>query len=204
MQLEGTVPCGCERTLPVPFSDAPDVGAKPEELDTARTLLPAHLLDGDEVVILAIKPSLWFVLFLSARWLAVMALVILLAVGSEWRLPWGDAATVIQGAVAVGAVRVGFALLQWVARLYVLTNRRVLRLRGILNIDLFECPLTRIQNTCLTLAWYERLVGLGSIAFATAGTGTFEASWTNVNHPLEVHERIRAAVHRARNSGSGL
>lgn len=190
--------------MPVPFSDAPDVGAKPEELDTARTLLPAHLLDGDEVVILAIKPSLWFVLFLSARWLAVMALVILLAVGSEWRLPWGDAATVIQGAVAVGAVRVGFALLQWVARLYVLTNRRVLRLRGILNIDLFECPLTRIQNTCLTLAWYERLVGLGSIAFATAGTGTFEASWTNVNHPLEVHERIRAAVHRARNSGSGL
>ncbi|NLX23891.1 MAG: PH domain-containing protein [Phycisphaerae bacterium] len=196
------LPCG--QTLPIPFSDAPDAGAHPQELNPTQSLLPAHLLDGDEVVILAIKPSLWFVLFLSARWLAVMAVMVVLATWSELRLPWGDGATVVQAAVALGAARVGFALLQWVARLYVLTNRRILRLRGILNIDLFECPLNRIQNTCLTLAWYERLAGLGSIAFATAGTDAYEASWMNVNHPLEVHEQIRAAIDRARNPGGDL
>ena len=131
-------------------------------------------------------------------------MVVLLAGFWGHRIPFVNPPTVVQGAVALGAARVGFALLQWVARLYVLTNRRVLRLMGILNIDLFECPLTKIQNTYLTLAWYERLTGLGTIAFATAGTGGIEASWAYVNHPLEVHERIRSAIHRAQRPGNGI
>jgi hypothetical protein len=99
---------------------------------------------------------------------------------------------------------VGVAALQWVSRLYVLTNRRIMRLTGILNVDLFECPLTKIQHTYLTLAWYERLTGVGTIAFATSGTGGTEASWTHVQNPLELHERVRSAIHRAQRPNSGL
>jgi len=171
---------------------------------TAVDLLPAHLLDGDEIVILAIKPSLWFVVFMSARWLLAMLLVIFLAGWVGPVVPQLNTKMVVQGAVALGAARIGFALLQWVSRLYVLTNRRVMRLRGILNIDLFECPLMKIQNTYLTLAWYERLTGLGTISFATAGTGGVEASWTHVNNPLELHERVRSAIHRAQRPNNGV
>jgi membrane protein YdbS with pleckstrin-like domain len=169
----------------------------------AAEILPAHLLGGDEIVILAVKPSLWFVLFQSFRWLAAMAVVVW-CVG--W---WGHLAPlvktplVVNAAVAIAAARVGLALLQWVSRLYVLTNRRVMRIKGILNVDLFECPLTKIQNTYLTLSWYERLFGLGSIIFATAGTAGFEPSWININHPLEVHDQVRAAINRAQQNSPG-
>src|SRR5437016_3942167 len=44
----------------------------PSEAIVADVLVPAHLLDGGEIVIFAIKPSLWFVIFSSVRWLAAM------------------------------------------------------------------------------------------------------------------------------------
>ena len=166
-------------------------------------LLPAQLLDGDEIVILAIKPSLWFVLFMSARWLIALGLVI---AATAWlgTPPSLGKALMVKACLALAGARVGFALLQWVSRLYVLTNRRIMRLRGIFNVDLFECQLTKIQNTFLTMTWYERLTGLGSISFATAGTGGVEASWVSINNPLEVHERVRSAIHRAQKYGNSM
>lgn len=183
------------------FSEAP--GAQSDSIGT-DALVPADLLDGGEIVILAIKPSLWFVLFKSFRWLSATGFVIVLA---QWlgsgALPVPQA-MVVQGAVAVAGARLGFALLQWVSRLYILTNRRIMRLTGIFNVDLFECQLTRIQSTFLTLTWYERLTGVGTISFAVPGAGTVEVSWTHVNNPLELHERVRSAIHRAQRPSNGI
>jgi uncharacterized membrane protein YdbT with pleckstrin-like domain len=95
------------------------------------------------------------------------------------------------------------AVLQWTSRLYVLTDRRVMRIKGILNIDIFECPLVKIQNTYMTLSWYERIFGLGTILFATAGTAGLEAAWQNINQPLEVHELIRKAIFEAQRRNPG-
>ena len=36
-----------------------------------KDILPSHLLDGGEEVLFAIKPSPWFVLLVSLRWMAV-------------------------------------------------------------------------------------------------------------------------------------
>jgi len=190
------------RSIEVPFTEAHS-GTSAGEMVQAD-LLPAQLLDGDEIVIFAVKPSLWFVLFTSARWLLVMGVVIALIGWLGDQVPGLNRLLVIKAAVALAGARLGFALLQWVSRLYVLTNRRIMRLRGIFNVDLFECQLNKIQNTYLAMAWYERLAGLGSISFATAGTGGVEASWTNVNTPLELHERVRSAIHRARKYGESF
>lgn len=174
---------------------------------THAELVPEHLLDGGEIVIFAIKPSLWFIVFTSIRWLIGMAVVILLAgwlkSGIERLLPV-NAMFIVNAALVLGAARVIFAMLQWASCLYVLTNRRVMRLFGVMNVDVFECSLMKIQNTFLTLTWYERLTRLGTISFATAGTGGVEASWHHVNDPLEVHERVRSAIHDAQNRRNGL
>ncbi len=194
---------GATRTVEAPYVQAHGTPGTHSPALEAATLLPAHLLDGDEIVILAIKPSLWFVVFVSFRWV-VACVAAILAAGSLSRLmPDINTPLILKGAVVLVAGRIGLAVLQWVSRLYVLTNRRIMRLTGILNVDLFECPLTKIQNTYLTLAWYERLTGLGTISFATAGTGGVEASWINVNNPLELHERVRSAIHRAQKPGNG-
>jgi uncharacterized membrane protein YdbT with pleckstrin-like domain len=160
-------------------------------------LLPANLLSGDEIVILVLKPSLWFVLFRSFRWLAAMALVVWFIGYFGHLVPMAKNSTVINVVVAVAAARVGFAMLDWAARSYVLTNRRVMRVRGVFNVDLFECQLTKVQNTYLTLTWYERMFGLGSITFTTAGTAGTDPSWVNISRPLEVHEHVRAAINKA-------
>ncbi len=165
-------------------------------------LLPAHLLDGDEIVILAIKPSLWFVVFVSARWVTAMVMVMVLAEWLSAGIPPLRPELVIRGAAALAGARLGLGMLQWVSHLYVLTNRRVLRLRGIFNVDLFECQLTRIQHTYVTLAWYERLVGAGTIWFSTAGAPGTQAAWRHVAHPLEIHEQVRSAVNRSQRPGS--
>lgn len=169
---------------------------------TSESLLPANLLSGDEIVILLLKPSLWFVVFRSARWVAAM--VVLVACVGWWGgfVPELKSRAVVNIAMAIAAARVGFSMLQWAARYYVLTNRRVLRIRGVFNVDLFECQLTKVQNTYLTLTWYERLFGLGTISFATAGTAGAEPAWINVNRPLEVHEHVRAAIHKAQRPGA--
>ncbi len=102
-------------------------------------------------------------------------------------------------------IRLGWATLQWVSRLYVLTNRRVLRLRGVLDVVLFECPLHKIQNTWLTLSLAERLTRVGTITLQTAGgsaTSGGTASWRLISRPLEVHEKLRSAINRAQNRGN--
>lgn len=192
------------RSAAIEESACPQVqDAEPNALP-AVDLVPMHLLDGGEIVILAVKPSLWFIVFVSFRWVAAMVCVILLDGWLGRTIPFLDAALIARGAAVLAAARFGFAALQWASRLYVLTNRRILRLQGVVNIDLFECPLSRIQNTVLTLTWYERPAGLGTISFATAGTGAMEAAWLHVNRPLEVHEQVRSAIDRARGPGNGV
>jgi len=170
---------------------------------TPESVVPEHLLSGGEIVLLAIKPSLLFVLFRSFRWVVMVTILAVPAYSLADRVGWLHARGLVQVAAGLVVLRLGFALLQWVSRLYVLTNRRVMRIRGIFNVDIFECPLEKIQNTFLTLGLHERIFRLGSIAFATAGTGGVEAVWENIAHPLEVHERVRDAIRRAR-GGQGL
>jgi membrane protein YdbS with pleckstrin-like domain len=160
--------------------------------------VPAHLISEDEHIILAIKPSLWFIVFHSAPLIIILG-VFLLGLRTFFLTEIFDSwsRTIHQVAALTILVQLVVSTLQWVSRLYVLTDRRILRMRGIINIEVFECPLIKIQNTYLTLAWYERLLALGSIYFTTAGTAGIEASWQNINQPLEVHELIRSAIRDA-------
>jgi len=166
---------------------------------TVSTIVAAELVSGDEIIHFAIKPSLWFLPLVSARWLAVAGVLGLLA-STQW-LPLGYRWYLWQVGVGMAVLRLGWAILEWVSRLYILTDRRVLRIRGVFSVELFECNLTRIQNTYLTLSIGERLTGTGSVSFQTAG-GASLASWQIVARPMEVHERLREAIHRAGHRGN--
>lgn len=161
--------------------------------------IPAHLLDGGEVVIFAIKPSPWFVLLVSLRWI-VLGMVLALLAGQEF-VPSAYRWYLFQAAVWLTAMRLGWATLEWVSRLYVLTDRRVMRIRGVFEADLFECALLKIQSTTATLSLPERILRVGTIRFETAGEGG-GASWRTVARPLEMHRKLREAIRRAQNRGS--
>ncbi len=169
-------------------------------------LVPGDLISEDEEVIFAIKPSLWTILFLSFRTVVIAGAVMgfTLWLGPLLGLGRGSGYIISVCGAAI-LLRMGFAVLQWVSRSYVLTNQRVIRIRGVFTIDIFQCSLQKLQNTFLVLTLPQRLLNLGNIELTTAGTGNIEAVWRHCKKPLEVHQKLLRAMNRAQNGRpSGL
>ena len=162
--------------------------------------VPTEQLDGGEIVILALKPSMWYLVLVSIRWLAVAALVVISApwlVGVYPAFSSHVLSLVTQSAVIITAARLILALLQWSSRLYVLTNRRVMCCRGLMRVALFEAPLVQVRNTYVNIRRVEKLCNVGSIGFSLTGGRQIDASWEQVSNPREIHERVRRAIEKA-------
>lgn len=166
----------------------------------ASALLPIDLIQGDEVIILLLKPSLWYVLLGSLESLGVIAIVTALMIwvreAFHIELYRDDGMLILAGGLA--AARLAWQFLEWLSRTYVLTDRRVISVEGVLRIQVFQAELRRIQHTYLLLSLRERVFSLGTIAFSTAGSDIPAAYWVMIRRPLAVQHRIMQAIHRYR------
>ncbi len=166
--------------------------------DAVEAALPAGLIQEDEVVILLLRPSLLFVALAPLGSLAVIAIVMLamalLATRVSWA-PWSDAQAYMLG-VAVAAARLLWQVLEWWSRIYVLTDRRVLRRVGVIRVVVFEANLRNIQHTSVFMPLRERLFGLGTIGFATAGSDVLDAFWEMIRMPFAVHKTVVETIER--------
>ncbi|MHC4948283.1 MAG: PH domain-containing protein [Planctomycetota bacterium] len=173
-------------------------------VDRAQAVLPAELIHDDEVVILLLRPSPLFVVLSALGGLAtVLVITLLLAYLARFTqqigwIGWTDTQAFGLGA-ALAALRMGWQTLEWWSRIYVLTDRRIIRRMGVLRVSVFETELRHVQHTSVFRRLRERLTGLGSIGFATAGSDVFDAFWTMVAQPFAVH---RVVVETIRRSGS--
>lgn len=165
---------------------------------TAKEAVPAHLLDldGGEVVILAVKPSPWFVLFRSVRWLAAVTLVAVTLRTIPAMASWITTVTQVGQTAAVLIVAV--TIMQWTSRVYVLTNRRMMRFHGVLKAAIFQIPLTRIDATTLSVAPHERITRLGTVYFDIPTEPNALSRWSHIAHPQDVQRTIDDAVRRAK------
>lgn len=173
---------------------APAVEAVDDE-----TLSPiAHLLQPGETVILLLKPSLLFVPLASVSSLLGIAMVTFFLAWLERRFPElpGSDHMIIAMGVLLGTVRLLWQALEWSARLYVLTDRRIIRRRGVVRVSVFECPLANIQQTAVFQSLRERVFFLGTLCFATAGAASFIALWSYVQRPFEVQRTVAEAIDR--------
>jgi hypothetical protein len=172
-------------------------------VERATALLPADLLQGDEVIILLLKPSLWFILLTCLESLAALALIGSLA-GIGWYVAERsgvanfDPRPLWWVGLAIAAACLLWQFLQWISHVYVLTNRRVIRVKNFIRPMVFDAPLTQLQHTELVFSLRERLFGLGTIAFSTAGTAIPEAAWWMINRPMAVHRKVIQTIKRAR------
>lgn len=158
------------------------------------SVVPPSVLQEDEIVLLLVKPSLWFIVLSSLRFILIVLLLAVLTV----RLL--DVFFVAQQ-VAVGAVllvtgRLVWALLVWTSHIYLLTNRRIVTIKGVVNLAIYQASLRKIQRTTLYRPLIERLLGIGTIGFATAATTEFDSTWIMIPKPLQTHEQIVAAIQR--------
>ena len=172
----------------------------------AAHLVPADLLDGQEVIILAMKPSAWFVLLSSLPVLASAAVVGVVAYVVNVYHPRTPAQLILTACAAGGMARLMFACWQWLGRTYVLTNRRVIVVRGLMNVQVTAAGLTDIGRVVLEASLSERAVSAGSI-FCLAGSDAdpdgpvpedgSAVAWNIVSRPQQVHDLIEDAVRRA-------
>ena len=173
-----------------------DSAAPPAQMDVAAA---EKLLDGGEVILLATRPSGWFVLLTS--W-PVLAMALMVAVATtvvhkavDISLPWQSIFFVCSG---VGSIRVAFACAEWVGRLYILTTRRVLRVRGVIRAAIDGCPLREIATANLTASAAERPLGVASLSFEDDQGRPLEPTWTCLARPAEVLEAVQDAIRRTR------
>lgn len=172
-----------------------DISAIPVE--QASTLLPAELIQEDEVVILLLRPSLWYIPLASFGSLVFIALItFMLAYVSRFPwVNWSDPLAFGFG-FALAALRLSWQALEWYSRVYVLTDRRIIRRMGVLRVAVFETQLKNIQHTSIYRSMRERMFRLGSIGFATAGSDVFEAFWVMINRSFAVHRIVVKTIEK--------
>lgn len=201
---KGERPAAC----PQPDTCHAAEGAAPEDtanghdpaLDAkAALLLPAQLLQPGEIIILALKPSPLMIVLEPLKQLTVIAFAAAIFATAAQYLGRPELATkVLLGGLAIITARIFWECLEWLSRVYVLTDRRVIRVAGVLRVAVFEAGLEQVQHTEVLLSLRERLFNLGTIAFSTAGTATSEAYWRMVVNPLDVHRTIINTLRRYR------
>ncbi len=165
--------------------------------------IPAKLIQDGEEVVLALKPSGIFIFLVSVPFaIGAIALAVAAHVLDQMISLPVSVQTITAFCAAAVVARLLVACTQWLSHIYVLTNRRVIRIRGALHVHLFECPLTHVQNTSLSLPLIERVFGVGTLLFATAGTSSHEAAWIMIAKPVEVQEVVAEYIRRAQGGGT--
>ena len=157
------------------------------------------LLDEGELILLAIKPSGWFVLLVSWPVLVVAASLaggtFLASVAMGVNLP-EEMIYFFCMVMVVG--RMVFACAQWVGRLYLLTSRRVMTIHGVVAVRIDHYPLKRIGETILSATAGERLFSLGSLMFQAVDTKQPATAWIHIFQPEEIRRKVDIAIRQAR------
>jgi len=175
---------------------ADDSAARPIA-ETLVTGLPPGTLHQDEIVLVLAKPSILYILITSIRFLTVVVLLAALLVYRQGMIPTLSVRTVALTAAVLVVGRLIWALLVWTSHIYILTDRRIITIKGVVNIAIFQATLRKIQRTTVYQPLYQGIFGLGTLGFATAAAvSSFDSTWVMIPRPHQTHEQIVAAIRR--------
>jgi len=188
----------CRRVSPAAFvatmSDAP---SRVADVAARWTMLPGGVIDGGEIVVLAIKPSLWRPVFDSAAGLVISVLLAVVVTTLGVPLPGLSAATTAQLVLLIGFTGLGLAIVRWTTTWHVLTNRRIIDIHGVRTPRIAACLLVHVRNTYLHTSVAEKVTRLGTVTFVTDEADRLPHLWRSIAHPDEVHAKIRRAIENA-------
>jgi uncharacterized membrane protein YdbT with pleckstrin-like domain len=98
---------------------------------------------------------------------------------------------VVLAVFAFGLIR---GLLRRVRTTYTITDRRLTIERGLLARDLHETTLERVQNVASRQSLLQRVLGIGTVDFDTAGSAEFDFSFSGVEHPRRIVRIVEEAL----------
>src|SRR5687767_11012372 len=165
-------------------------------------LMAGHVLRDGELVLLILRPSRWFILLSSLKFMAIVTIFTIFGVLFEdaLHIPRRRA---VEAGVWLGIGRVMWAVLQWMGRLYVLTDLRIIRLSGVFTVSVLDCALRKVARTMLESNLMEKIVRIGSIVVIPQDEEAPIFQWHMVARPRLVHKQILSAIHRAKQGNLG-
>jgi len=186
------------------------------------SLVVAGTLMGDEVVLLWLKPSIWFIFFHSVRFCALTLIIgyFVALLAERMNLVAND--QVLTGLGLVMLARLIWALLVWTGHTYLLTDRRIITIRGLSRVEIKQIPLRKIQRMELIRPWVQRILGLGTIGFichepianpddtpiptptpppAAQLPAPYATEWLLLRHSADIHRHVAEAIRKAHSRG---
>ena len=151
---------------------------------------PRNLLNGEEELVLDLRPH-WF--YLAAPMAAAVISVIITIVVLVGLDPSGTtdsvATIVLVGAVLVTLAWLAWKYMVWNTTMFVLTSDRLITRSGVLSKQGVEIPLERINTVFFKQSVFERILGSGDLAIESAGESGSE-SFSNIRKPSVVQKEI--------------
>jgi hypothetical protein len=166
-------------------------------VSASAALLVGHVLSDGEIVQMLLRPSRWFILLTSLWSVAVVVILVTLAIIFSDKIRYAPNRA-LEAGIFVIAGRLMWATLQWMGRLYILTDMRIVRLSGIFHVEVFDCPLRKVARALLDATVKERLVRIGSIVIVPVDEQLPLGVWQMVSRPRHVHEKVLATIARAK------
>jgi uncharacterized membrane protein YdbT with pleckstrin-like domain len=105
-----------------------------------------------------------------------------------------DVALVAVAVLIVFLVMLAWGLVRRLATTYTITNRRLTIRSGLLSRELHETRLERVQNVNSRQRLLERMLGVGTVDFDTAGGAAYDFSFRGVEDPGQIVRTVNAAL----------
>jgi uncharacterized membrane protein YdbT with pleckstrin-like domain len=105
-----------------------------------------------------------------------------------------DVAWVSVAVLVVFVVVLVWGLIRRIATTYTITSRRLTIRSGLLSTEMHECRLERVQNVNTRQRLLERMLGIGTVDFDTAGGAAYDFSFRGVEDPGGIVQTVNAAL----------
>ncbi len=101
---------------------------------------------------------------------------------------------VVAAVLIVLVVTFLIGLVRRLATTYTISSHRLTIRIGLLSKELHETRLERVQNVSTNQSLLERVLGIGTVDFDTAGTAGFDFAFRGISNPQEIVRTINTAL----------
>lgn len=171
------------------MSDRPVKSAHTRPLPAGTSGRTARIDLGKGEEILIVTQPHWLYILLDRTWIF---LLLLLGMIATWLLVAGLLWKLV--ALLVFGCWVLWQLAERASRRYVLTSHRVVAVAGLLRQGVVDAPIRNVRQVTMYKSFPERVLGLGTLGFATAGTGGQDVIWRLVDRPGECFGEARRLI----------
>jgi len=126
-------------------------------------------------------------ILVAAAWLALLIVLQL------WLLPGRSWVWYGYILLLIPLARIAWGFLAWRLNVYVLTNRRVAEVTGIISKKVSDSSLEKLTDVVLSQSLFGRMLGYGSIEVLTASAGAGVNHLKQISRPLEFKQAMMNA-----------